>query len=135
MSSIRWNASSLIFVQRRVQRVAGVVDDDVELAERVDRRRDERLRHARLGQVAAVHRRLARDLVSDLRREVRVQVVDHDLRAVLGQQLSGGAADPARRAGHDRDLPVEDSHCRDDIGGPPIAGGAGPRSPVTGSWC
>ena len=34
-----------------------------------------------------------------------------DLRAVLGQQLGGRAADAARRAGDDRHLAVEDSPC------------------------
>ena len=42
--------------------------------------------------------------------DVLVEVVDDDLRALLGEQLGGRAADAARRAGDDRDLVVEDSH-------------------------
>ena len=42
--------------------------------------------------------------------DVAVEVVDQDLRALLGEQLGRGAADAARRAGDDRRLAVEYSH-------------------------
>src|ERR1700683_3074193 len=47
-------------VHGRVERVAGVVDDDVDLAEGVDRLLHERVRCAGLRQVAREHRRVAR---------------------------------------------------------------------------
>jgi hypothetical protein len=36
---------------------------------------------------------------------------------VLGEQRCGGAADPARRAGDDRGLPVEHSHAASSVFG------------------
>ena len=42
--------------------------------------------------------------------DVAVEVVDQDLRALLGEQLGRRAPDPARRAGDDRHLAVEDCH-------------------------
>ena len=78
-------------VDRRVDRVARVVDDDVDLAPGVDRRLHERVGRARLRQVAGVDDRLARDLRRGLLGDVAVEVVDHDLRAVLAP-----AAPPSR---------------------------------------
>ena len=99
-------------VDGRVQRVARVVDDDVDLAPGVEGRLDERLGRALRGQVSGVHRGLARDGVRRLLRGVTVEVVDDDLGAVLGQQLRRCLADAARAAGDDRHLVVEDSHAR-----------------------
>src|SRR3954454_25187430 len=124
MASLRWNPAALILwvgehrvslvvahlVDGRAERVAGVVDDDVDPAPRVDRRLDERVGHAVLRQVAGVDGRLAADLVRRLLRQVPVEVVDHDLGAVLGEQLGRRAADAPGAAGDDRDLVVEDSH-------------------------
>src|SRR5205823_12291060 len=97
-------------VDRRVERIAGVVDDDVDLAEGVDRLGDELVGRARLGQVAGEHRRLTVDLGARLLGDVSVEVVDEDLRAVLHEQLRRRPADAARRAGDDRRLAVEYSH-------------------------
>src|SRR5215216_5444917 len=97
-------------VDRGVDRVAGVVDDDVDLAPRVDRGLHERVRGARLRQVARVDDGLARDLGGRLLGDVAVEVVDHDVRAVLAQQLGRRPADAARRSGDDRHLVVEYAH-------------------------
>jgi hypothetical protein len=99
-------------VDRRVDRVAGVVDDDVELAPGVERGAHERLGRLRLRQVAAEYGRLTGDLGRGLRCQIRVEVVDDHFRAVLAQQLGRRAADAARRSGDDRHLVVEDSHGR-----------------------
>ncbi len=98
-------------VDRRVERVARVVDDDVDLPEGVDRGLDELVRGAVGGEVAAVDGRVARDLARRLLRHVGVEVVDQDLGALAAEQLRRRAADAARRAGDDRHLVVEDSHC------------------------
>ena len=98
-------------VDRRVERVAGVVDDDVDLPERVDRR----LRRAASGRPAWSGRRRTRpsrpaispaacSATSPSRSLIRTCA------PCCGEQLRGGAADPARRAGDDRRLAVEYSH-------------------------
>src|SRR5215217_5562579 len=97
-------------VDRGVDRVAGVVDDDVDLAPRVDRGLDQLVGRPLLGQVAAVDDGLARDLGGRLLGDVAVEVVDHDVRAVLAQQLGRRPADAARRSGDDRHLVVEYAH-------------------------
>ena len=75
----------------------------------------DRLRHAVLRQVAAEDRRLAAMLRRGLAATSSSRSVDEHPRAVLGEQRSGGAADPARRAGDDRDLPVEHSHAASSV--------------------
>ena len=42
----------------------------------------------------------------------RVEVCDHDLRALALEPLDDRGADPLRAAGHDRDLAVERTHQR-----------------------
>ncbi len=97
-------------VDRRVERVAGVVDEDVDLAPLVDHLLDELVGHARLGQIAGEHERVAVDLGGRLLGDVAVEVVDQHLGALLGEQLRGRASDAACRAGDDRDLAVENCH-------------------------
>jgi hypothetical protein len=80
-------------VRHAVPGVAGVVDDDVDLAELVDGLLHQRVRHALLGEVASEDRGLAADLGCGLLGDVAVQVVDQDPGALLGEQLCGGAAD------------------------------------------
>ena len=87
--------------------VAGVVDEDVDLPEGVDRLLDDLVAGARLGEVAGDGDRLALDLARGLLGDVAVDVVDRHLRALGGEQLRGRAADAARRAGDDRGLAVE----------------------------
>ena len=50
------------------------------------------------------------DLGRRLLGDVAVEVVDQDARALLREQLGGGAADAARRSRDDRGLSIEDSH-------------------------
>ena len=97
-------------VDRRVDRVAGVVDQDVDLAPLVDDLLDELVADAGRRQVAAEHQRVAGDLRGRLLGDVRVEVVDEHLGALLGEQLRRRAADAAGRSGDDRHLAVEDSH-------------------------
>ena len=99
---------------------AGVVDDDVELAEGVEGALDDALGALEVGDALAVGDGLAAhllDLVDHLLGravvgaagavEVRAEVVDDDLGAVLGHQQRLFAADAAARAGDDRNLPFE----------------------------
>ena len=87
----------------------GVVDEDVELAERLDRRREEAGDVARLADIGL--RRDGRpaglrdgrdDLVRLL---LALAVVDDDLRPLGGEPRGDGRADPARRTGDEGDLP------------------------------
>ncbi len=98
---------------------AGVVDQDVEASELLDRRVDERLCAGRRGHVAAVGDRDAAggdDLGGDGGRRFGVradalhraaEVVDDDAGAPVGEQERMGPADPASRARDDRDAPLE----------------------------
>jgi hypothetical protein len=97
-------------VDRRVQRVAGVVDDDVDLPELVDRLLDELVGDVLVREVAGEGDGLALDLAGCLLGDVAVEVVDQDLGALLGEQLGGRPADAASRAGDDRRLAVKYSH-------------------------
>jgi hypothetical protein len=97
-------------VDRRVDRVARVVDDDVDLAPGVERRLHERVGRALLGQIAAVDRGLPGDLRCRLLGEIGVEVIDDHLGAVLAQQLRRRPADAAGGTGDDRHLVVQNSH-------------------------
>ena len=107
MSSIAWNCSSRHLVGGAVPGVAGVVDEDVDLAEGVDRLLDDLVAGARLGQVAGHGDRLALDLAGGLLGDVAVDVVDRHLRALGREQLGGRAPDAPRGAGDDRGLAIE----------------------------
>jgi hypothetical protein len=97
-------------VDDAVPGVARVVDEDVHGAERVRRGRHQLVRHALLGEVTREDRRLAVDLGGRLLGDVAVEVVDQHLGALAHEQLRRRAANPARRAGHDRALSVKQSH-------------------------
>ncbi len=100
----------------------GVVDEDVELAEVVDRLLDQLARGGEVGDVGAVDDRLApecldlphdvvgRTLVGARPVALRAEVVDDDLRALTRQMKRVLATDPAPSAGDDRNLPVQESH-------------------------
>ena len=107
-------------VERLVAQDAGVVDDDVDLAERVDGGLDDGLAALGRGDGVVVGHGLAAgrlDLVDDLSARPRrrtagavdraAEVVDDDQRAALGEQERVGAAEAAAGAGDDRDLAVE----------------------------
>ena len=99
---------------------AGVVDEDVEVAERLDRRVDQPLGALPVGDVVAVDDRLAAQvaLISATTCWAGVasppvavvgaaEVVDDDLGALRGEQQRVLAADAASRSGDDRDATVE----------------------------
>ncbi len=98
---------------------AGIVHQDVEIAERFDRGVDEALCTLPVGDVVGVDDRLAAeglDLCDDLlgRRLVRTvavvgatEVVDHDARAFAREEQSVFAPDAASGAGDDRDSAIE----------------------------
>ena len=70
----------------RVKGVAGVVDDDVELAEAVDCGLDKLVRCVALGQVAAEDCCLTAECCCGLCSLVSVKVVDYNARALLAEQ-------------------------------------------------
>ena len=97
---------------RRARREAGGGDEDVEPAvgehRRVDGAPDGRL----VGDVGRDRDRAAEtirghELVCHLLRAVGVQVGDDDVRSALGEHARGRAADAARAAGDERDLPAQ----------------------------
>ncbi len=103
----------------------GVVHQDVERAERLDRGVDHLPGRVEVGDVAVVGNRVAAPLLDELHDGVGIllagavapnraaEVVDHDLGAVLGQFERVAAPDAVRRTGDDGDLPVEQSHASD----------------------
>src|SRR5882757_4819232 len=108
--------------EERVAQDAGVVDHDVQATELGDRVLDQALRAVPGGDVVGVRVRpsagrddLLRDLVGRpgigaLAGVAAAQVVDHDGRALAGQQQGVLPADPAAGAGDHRDLAVQESH-------------------------
>ena len=114
-----------LFLARReehaVAHEAGVVDEHVEPAERVDRGLHERPRAAPVGDVARVCHGFAAeraDLVDDLLRRSGVaarsigrdtQVVDDDPRTLTGERERMLPTDPAPRAGHDHNAAFADA--------------------------
>ena len=100
----------------------GVVDEDVEASEVIERLPDEPRGAGEVGDVLAVRGRLAAlclDLVDDLLRggvvvplagERGAEIVDDDLRACLGERERVCAADPSPGARDDRDLPRQIWH-------------------------
>ena len=104
---------------------ARVVDEHVQLAERVDRGLDQALAALPVGAAVGVRHRLAAhrlDLLDHLLRGTRVgprpvlrtaEVVDHDLGALTREEERVLAPDPATGAGDDRDSPFQCAHCRE----------------------
>ena len=56
------------------------------------------------GPIVAVHRT---DLVDDGGHTVGAEVGDHHTRPLVGEEVCGGAAHPARGSGDDRDLALD----------------------------
>ena len=108
--------------QHAVAEDSGVVDQDVEAAEVVDRLCDHPFRAGEVGHVLVVRGSLApggSDLVDDLLRgrcvvtlagELAAEVVDDHRRARGGERERVRAADAAAGAGDDRDLAREVGH-------------------------
>ena len=100
------HSSSVMLAMHAVAQDAGVVDQHVEVAERVDRRLDQALGALEVGDALAVGDGLAAggdDLVDDLLRRrgvgaaavhVAAEVVDHDLGPVAGQRQGVLPPDP-----------------------------------------
>ena len=104
---------------RRVAQEAGVVDEDVEIAQGVERGLDHRLRVVPIGDVAEVRHGLAA-LLADLLHHrargrfvaaaavaARPEIVDDDARALARERQRLDAAEPVRGARDDRDLAFE----------------------------
>ena len=101
---------------------AGVVDDDVELAEGVDRLADDVLGPVEVGHVVVVGHRLAapaaddvghllgRPLVRPFAGDRAAEVVDDDLGSLTGQLERLTPPDAVAGARDDGDLAVEDAH-------------------------
>ena len=103
---------------------AGVVHEDVEAAERVERGADDVLGALEVGDAVVVGDRLAaalRDdvdyfvggpLVGALAGDRTAEIVDDDLGAVVGELHRLAPADAVARPGDDRHLAVEHAHLR-----------------------
>lgn len=97
---------------------AGVVDEHVDLPERLDPGVDERLRVLALGDVAEVHDRAppeGLDLPLDPLGPLGVPAPDDDVGAGLGECMRECLPEALRRAGDERDAPgeveeIEDGH-------------------------
>jgi hypothetical protein len=100
-------------LDRRVPGVAGIVDDDVEPAERIGGGLDEAIGKARFGDAAVdrdgfAARRL--DLVSHGVARRGIEVVDDDARPFAGEFQGDGPSDAAARSGDQGDLSLELGH-------------------------
>ena len=96
-----------------VPRVAGIVDDDVDAAEALDRGVHDALAEVRRGDIAVAGHRPAAELLDErdgLLRGLVVEVIDHDARAVAGEAQRHLAPDAPTRSGDDGDLAVELPH-------------------------
>jgi len=100
-------------LQHAVPGVAGVVDDDVDAAEGLDSGSHEAVGEGGVSDAADAGHGAATgvgDIGSRLRRDVVVEVVDHDARS-RGRQLQRDfATDTATRAGHERDPTGQGGH-------------------------
>src|SRR5581483_9926780 len=92
---------------------AGVVEDDVQLAEGVDGLPDHRLHLCAVGDVDADRLRfpaVGRDRLRDAARRVCVQVGHEDLAALARDRPAGCGPDPAGTAGDDDDATLDSAH-------------------------
>jgi hypothetical protein len=89
---------------------AGIVHEDVEMAEFAPRGRDQCGRGGGIAQVERAHRGLAA-LAADRRRDIVerrcVAAGQQQVAAFVGKRQSDAAADAAARSGHQRDLPLQ----------------------------
>ncbi len=102
---------------------AGVVDDDVDAVEGVERGLYHRFATSGGRNAVAVGDRLAAEVadfpgdrlcrsgVGALAVDRTAEIVDHHARAARGQQQGVLPAQPSAGAGHDRDLPVKSEIC------------------------
>src|SRR5439155_14918040 len=97
----------------RVARLPGVVDQDVDAAERRDRPRAQLARLVRLREIARLadgRALVALDLGDDLLEGLLAAAGDGHARALGGEHERGGAADAGAGAGDERDLTFECLH-------------------------
>ena len=119
------HSSSLMLIEHAVAQDAGVVDEDVEAPEGVDRRVDEVLGALPVGDVVGVGDRLAArclDLGDDVVRRALIgasalvraaAVVDHDLGALGSEEQGMFAPEPTSGSGDDRHAADQGSHGRE----------------------
>ena len=110
--------------EHAVAQDAGVVHEDVEAAEAVDRLLDQVLGSVPVGHVVVVGDGLAAVAANDLRHflggplvgalapDRAAQVVDDDLGTLLGEQQRLAPPDAVPGTGDDRDLPVDQTHSK-----------------------
>jgi hypothetical protein len=92
-----------------------VVDEYVEAAEALERRRDRVPPAVLVGDVLAHEQRGIADFARERLAGILVDVGEHDARALGGQQQRIGAADATCRAGDQRDLVCDSIHVRFDF--------------------
>ena len=85
----------------------GVVDEDVDLTEFLDRLRNERFAVLLAACVRCDRERIRADGVGHRLHAFELARRHHDLRAVLRERVRDGFADTATATGDDRDLPLE----------------------------
>ncbi len=93
--------------------ITGIVDDDVEAAEAIDRARDEALADFGRNHIAHIQHRFAASLpdrLHDLRSRPAVTVVDHQLRAFARQLPGDCGADATPGTGDQRDFSGHPEH-------------------------
>ena len=117
------NSSTLGVRHELVERAAGVVDEDVEPAEALDRQGDGVVRDALVGRIADY----GRDVVGLEVADGVGAVGDDHARAALAQELGGGSADAAGGAGDDGDAAGEIEAEGVDMGGSSGRGELMPR--------
>src|SRR5205085_3777404 len=89
---------------------AGIVHEDVDATEVFNRRVDEAATLVDVSHVRAMHERSPTPCPHALRRSFEIidpPARDDDIRAVLGKEKRGSAADAGARAGNHRDFSVE----------------------------
>ena len=114
--------------------LAGIVDEDVEPAELLDRLPDGPFAELLVADVAGDRDRSAAFLLDDLLRLLRIvmlaQIKDCDVGAFAREQRGDGAADSAVGAGDQRDLALEPIRARDSAAPSPAWARAGFRDRV-----
>ena len=88
-------------------RIACVVDENIETAERSDGMRDHRLDVGAFGNVAMACQRVLADSARNISSTVAVEVGDDNLRAFSSEKLGNAAPKAGRRSGNDCDFIFE----------------------------
>src|SRR3546814_19418136 len=91
-----------LFRSEIVARHAGIIDENVDLSERVDRRGDERIDRGPVTEVARQRDMVAAKCVAESTQPVGVGARHRKPRALRGERLRDGRTNAARGAGADR---------------------------------